>query len=113
METSIDSDDDFSIPDLEDKVFRSLDWNQDEIEAEHVDMADVLDEVVEDHQAGEGDLDEAQVEVHLPDGYWKEQVRSDGRVFYIGYKTNLDEDSKMAFETSSVQSLEEAETSIG
>ena len=106
METSIDSDG-FSIPDL-DNFFQSL--HEIEAECEHVEMTDVLDEVVEDHQA-EGDLDEAQVEVPLPDGYWKERVRSDGRVFYIGYETNWNEDSKKEFETS-VQILEEADSSI-
>ena len=87
--TSIDSDE-YNVPDL-DNVFQSLDWNQDQIEAEHVDMAELLDEVVEDQQV--------HVKVPIPDGNWREQVRSDGRVFYIGNETNsLDEDSKMASE---------------
>ena len=100
--TSIDFDE-YNVPDL-DNVFQSLDWNQDQIEAEHVDMAELLDEVVEDQQV--------HVEVPIPDGNWRGQVRSDGRVFYIGNETNsLDEDSKMAFETS-VQISEETDTSI-
>ena len=93
--TSIDSDE-YNVPDL-DNVFQSLDWNQDQIEAEHVDMADVLDEVVEDQQV--------HVKVPIPDGNWRGQVRSDGRVFYIGNETNsLDE--------TSVQISEETDTSI-
>lgn len=93
--TSIDFDE-YNVPDL-DNVFQSLDWNQDQIEAEHVDMADVLDEVVEDQQV--------HVKVPIPDGNWRGQVRSDGRVFYIGNETNsLDE--------TSVQLSEETDTSI-
>ena len=93
--TSIDFDE-YNVPDL-DNVFQSLDWNQDQIEAEHVDMAELLDEVVEDQQV--------HVEVPIPDGNWRGQVRSDGRVFYIGNETNsLDE--------TSVQLSEETDTSI-
>ena len=93
--TSIDFDE-YNVPDL-DNVFQSLDWNQDQIEAEHVDMAELLDEVVEDQQV--------HVEVPIPDGNWRGQVRSDGRVFYIGNETNsLDE--------TSVQISEETDTSI-
>ena len=60
-------------------------------------MADVMDEVVKDHQ---DQVEASFTEVPFPDGYWKERVRSDGRVFYIGYETNWNEDSKKNFESS-------------